>query len=66
LDTHQQKRIKANRICRRNKKEFKDKKIKELNVTNKKRDKRKFHKNVRNLSIVPNITTLVCKVKAAI
>jgi len=42
-----------------------DKKIKELNVTNKKRDKRKFHKNVRNLSIVPNVTTLVCKDKGS-
>ena len=63
MDIYQQKRIKANRICRRKKKEWIERKIKELNETNRKRDTRKFYKDVRNLSTRPTVTTLVCKDK---
>jgi len=63
LDTYQQKRTKANRICRRKKKEWIERKIKEINETNWKRDTRKFYKDVRNLSNLPTATTLVCKDK---
>ena len=38
-------------------------KIKELNETNKKRDTRKFYKDVRNLSNLSTVTTLICKDK---
>jgi len=40
-----------------------DRKIKELNGTNKERDTRKFYKYVRNLFNLPTVTTLVCKDK---
>jgi len=53
------KRIKTNRIYSRKKKEWIERKIKELYETNRKRDKRKFYKDVRNLSILLNVTTLV-------
>ena len=65
MDIYQQKRIKANRICRRKKKEWIERKIKELNETNRKRDTRKFYKDIRNLSNLPNVTTLICKDKTA-
>jgi hypothetical protein len=54
LDIYHQKIIKANRICKRKKKEWIERKIKELNETNTKRDTRKFYKDVRNLSIYCN------------
>ena len=57
------KRTKANRICRRKKKEKIEVKIKEINEINRKRDTRKFYKYVINLSNVPAVTTLVCKDK---
>jgi hypothetical protein len=63
LDIYQQKRTKANRICRRKKKEWIKGKIKEINETNKKTDTRKFYKDVRKLSNLPIATTLVCKDK---
>ena len=63
LDIYHQKRTKANRICRRMKKEGIERKIKELNETNRKRDTRKFYKGVRNLSNLPTVTTLVHKDK---
>ena len=62
LNIYQQKRIKANRNCRRKKKEWIERKIIELNETNRKRDKRKVYKDVRNLS---NVATLVCRHKTA-
>jgi hypothetical protein len=43
MDNYQQKRTKANRICRRKKKEWLDNKIKELNEINRNRDTRKFY-----------------------
>ena len=62
LDIHHQKRTKANIICRRKKKkECIEGKIKDINETNRKRDTRKFYKDVRNLSSLPTVTTLVCK-----
>jgi len=63
LDIYHQKRTKANRICRRKKKEWIEKKIKELNEANKKRDTRKFYKDVRSLSNLSTVTTMVCKDK---
>ena len=63
LNIYQQKRIKANRICRRKKKEWIERKIKELNETNRKRDTRKFYKDVRNLYNLPTVTTFVYKAK---
>jgi len=63
LDNYQQKRIKANTICRRKKKEWIQRRIKEINETNRKRDTRKFYKDVRNLSNLPTATTLVCRDK---
>jgi len=63
LDIYHQKRTKANRICRRNKKEGIERKIKELNETNRKSDTRKFYKGVRNVSNLPTVTTLVYKDK---
>ena len=63
LDIYHQKRTKTNRICRRKKKEWIEGKIKEINETNRKRDTRKFYKDVRNLSSLPTVTTLVCKDK---
>jgi hypothetical protein len=54
LDIYHQKRTKANRICRRKKKEWIERKIKEFNKTNMKSDTRKFYKDVRNLSIYCN------------
>ena len=63
LDIYQQKRVKANRLCRRKKKEWIERKIKELNETNRKRDTRKFCKDVRNVSNLPNATKLVCEDK---
>jgi hypothetical protein len=42
LDIYQQKRIKANRICRRKKEEWIERNIKELNETSRKRDTRKI------------------------
>ena len=43
LDIYQQKRIKVNRICRRKKNEWIERKIKELNKTNK---QEKGYKNI--------------------
>jgi adenylylsulfate kinase-like enzyme len=63
LDIYQQKRTKANRICRRKKEEWIEVKIKEMNEINRKRDTRKFYKYVRNSSNLPNVMTLVCKDK---
>ena len=63
MDIYHQKRTKANRICRRKKKEWIEKKIKELNEANKKRDTRKFYKDVRSLSNLSTVTTMVCKDK---
>ena len=63
LDIYQQKRIKANRTCRRKKKEWIERKIKEINETNRKRDSRKFYKDVRNLTNPSTAMTLVCKDK---
>jgi hypothetical protein len=63
LDIYQQKRTKVNRICRRKKKEWLERKIKEINETNRKKDTRKFDEDVRNLSNIPIATTLVCKDK---
>jgi mannosyltransferase OCH1-like enzyme len=60
LDIYHQKRIQANRICRRKKKDRIGKKIKQLNYTNMKRHTRKFYKDVRNLSNLPSVTTLLC------
>ena len=45
------------------KKKWIEGKIKQLNETNRKRDTRKFYKDVRNLSNLPTVTTLVCKDK---
>jgi hypothetical protein len=56
------KRTKANRICRKRKKEW-IKEIKEINRTNEKRDKRKYSKDVRNLSSLTTAMTLVCRDK---
>ncbi len=63
LDIYHQKRLKANRTCRRKKKEWLEGKIKEINETNRKRDTRKFYKDVRRLSGLPIVMTLVCKDK---
>jgi len=64
LDIYQQKRTKANKICRRRKKkELIERKIKEINDTNRKKDIRKFYKDVRNLSNLPSVATLVSKDK---
>jgi hypothetical protein len=54
---------KANRICKRKKKEWLDNKIKEINEINRNRDTRKFYKDVRNLSNQPSAMTLACKDK---
>jgi hypothetical protein len=40
-----------------------ERKIKELNETNRKRDTRKLYKDVRNLSNLPKVMTLICKDK---
>jgi hypothetical protein len=45
------------------KKEWIERKIKEINETNRKRDTRKFYKDIRNLSNLPTVTTLLCKDK---
>jgi len=58
LDIYQCKRTTANRICRKKKKEWLERKIKEINETNRKRDTRKFYKDVRNLSNLPIAITL--------
>jgi hypothetical protein len=63
LDIYRQKRIKANRTCRRKKKEWLERKIKEINETNRKKDTRKFYKDIRYLSNPLTIMTLVCKDK---
>ena len=63
LNIYQQKRTNINRICRRKKKEWIEVKIKGINEINRKRDTRKFYKDVRNLSNLPTVTTLVCKDK---
>ena len=55
--------MQANRICRRKKKEWIEEKIKQLSETNRKRDTRKFYKDVRNLSNLPTEMTLICKDK---
>jgi hypothetical protein len=57
LDIYQQKRTEANKICRRKKKELIERKIKELNETNRKKNRRKFYKDVRNLSNLPTTMT---------
>jgi hypothetical protein len=54
LYIYQQKRIKANRICRRKKKKWIERKIKELNETNRKRDTKKiFIKMLETYLIYP-------------
>jgi hypothetical protein len=63
LDNYRQKRTKANRACRRKKKEWLERKIKEISESNRKKDKRKFYKGIRNLAHPPTTTTLVCKDK---
>jgi len=63
LDIYHQNKTKANRICRRKKKKWIERKIKELNETIKKRDTRKFYKDVRNLFNLRTVTTLVFKDK---
>jgi hypothetical protein len=63
LDIYQQKRTKASGIYRRTKKEWIERKIKEINETNRKRDTQKFYKDVRNLSNIPTVMTLLCKDK---
>jgi len=63
LDIYRQKRVEAYRTCRRKKKEWMEKKIKELNGINRKKDTRKFYKDVRILAKPPIATTLVCKDK---
>ena len=63
MDIYEQKRTRANRICRRKKKEWIEGKIKEINETNRKTDTRKFYKDIRNLSNLPTTMTLVCKDK---
>ena len=63
MDIYQQKRIKSNRICRIKKKEWMERKLKEIDETNRKKDTRKFYKFVRNLSNLPTTITLVCKDK---
>ena len=57
------KKIKANRICIRKKKEWIERKIKELNEKKRKSDTRNILKDIRNLSNLTNVTTLVCKDK---
>ena len=47
------------------KKEWIKRKIKEINETDRKKDTRKFYKDVRNLSNLPIAMTLVCKDKTA-
>jgi hypothetical protein len=63
LDNYQQKRTKANRTCRRKKKEWLERKSKETSESNRKKDTRKFYKDIRNLSHLPITMTLVCKDK---
>ena len=63
MDIYQQKRTKANRICRRKKKEWIERKIKEINDTSRKKDTRKFYKDVTNLPNLPIAMILVCKDK---
>ena len=63
LESYHQKRAQANRICRRKKKEWIEEKIKQLSETNRKRDTRKFYKDVRNLSNLPTEATLICNDK---
>jgi hypothetical protein len=63
LDIYQQKRTEANRTCRRKKKEWIERKIEEINETNRKKDTRKFYKDIRNLTNLPTTMTLVCKDK---
>ena len=63
LDIYHQNRTKANRICRRKKKEWLERKIKELNEINKKRGTRIFYKDFRNLFNIPTVTILVCNFK---
>jgi hypothetical protein len=58
LDNYWQKSTKANRTCRRKKKEWLERKIKEISESNRKKDTRKFYKDIKNLSY-PHITTLV-------
>jgi hypothetical protein len=57
LGNYQQKRTKANRICRKNKKEWLDNKINEINEINRNRLIRKFYKHARNLSNQPSKMT---------
>ena len=62
MDLYHQKRTQANRTCRKKKKEWIEGKIKQLNEANRKRDSKKFYKDVRNLSKLPT-ETLICKDK---
>jgi hypothetical protein len=62
-DNYRQKRTKANRPCRRKKKKWLERKIKEISESNRKKDTRKFYKDIGNLSHPPITTTLVCKDK---
>jgi hypothetical protein len=61
LDIYQ--KIKANRICRRKKKEWTERKIKGINETNMKEDTRKFYRDVIKLTNPYITATLVCKDK---
>jgi len=45
------------------KKEWIKRKIKEINETDRKKDTRKFYKDVRNLCNLPTTMTLVCRDK---
>ena len=63
LDLYHQKRTQANRICRKKKKEWLEGKIKQVNEIKRKRESRKFYKDVRNLSTRPTEMMLICKDK---
>jgi hypothetical protein len=60
LEIYLQKRIIANRICRRKKNESIERKIKEINEKNRKHATRKRYKDVRYLTNPSITTTLVC------
>jgi len=60
LDIYQQKLIE---FVEERKKEWIEMKIKEINETNRKKDTRKFYKDVRNLSNLPATMTLACNDK---
>jgi hypothetical protein len=49
MDNYRQKRTRAKRTCRRKNKQWLGMKIKEISESNRKKDKRKFYKHIRNL-----------------